>query len=76
MRWLKKVSARPAVDGARPSGWFRRAPSGRFVDADGDRVVTTRNYPAGVTSRTIRGDVYEGALRAAETTLRNTTRKK
>jgi hypothetical protein len=73
MAWLKgRSSGEPAAI----KGWVRRsAESGRFVDST-DKVVTRRDYPGQVTSRTIRNDVYEDALRAAETTLRNSAARK
>lgn len=57
----------------RAGGWFRRDASHAGV-ASGE-VVSVRDYPGEVTSRTIRNDIYQDALRAAETTLRNRARK-
>lgn len=58
-------------------GWVRRDSSnGRTIEQDGGGVVITRDYPGRVVGRSIRNDVYQEALRAAESTLRNAARKK
>jgi hypothetical protein len=70
MSWLKRASDRDI------KGLIRReGASGRFSEQPA-AVVTNRDYPGKVTSRTIRNDVYQDALRAAESTLRNAARKK
>jgi hypothetical protein len=76
MNW-RKGSFRRGDGGAAERGWIRRdGSSGRFAGPDSENVVTTRDYPGGVTSRTIRNDVFEEALRAAESTLRNGSKKR
>jgi hypothetical protein len=58
-------------------GWVRRDGSnGGTSEQDGAGVVITRDYPGRVVGRFIRNDVYQEALRAAESTLRNAARKK
>ena len=76
MAWLKRGEGNGrAGNGEGKSRVRRDSGTGRFM-ADADRVVTRRDFPGHVTSRTIRNDVYEDALRAAETTLRNASRKR
>jgi hypothetical protein len=73
MPWLRRDDKSPWIDSAEIRGWIRR---GDKPGGSSEAVVTTRDYPGMVTSRTIRNDVYQDALRAAESTLRNTARKK
>lgn len=50
---------------------IRDARSGRFVQVGGGRgVVETRELPGKIVVRTLRRDVYQDALKAAESTLR------
>jgi len=77
MSWLRRDEKRPWINSAEIKGWIRRAGKPGGSPGNGAAaVVTTRDYPGKVTSRTIRHDVYQDALRAAESTLRNTARKK
>ena len=77
MNWLRGWFRRGDAGAAGARSWVRReSSSGRFVGRDSAGVVTTRDYPGGVTSRTIRNDVFEEALRAAESTLRNGSKRK
>jgi hypothetical protein len=77
MSWLKRDTGGPWIDPERTKGWIRRDDgSSRSIRQGDTTVVTTRDYPGKVTSRTIRNDVYQDALRAAESSLRNSARKK
>lgn len=77
MSWLKRNSGRARAEMAEAKGWTRRdGKTSGYLGNGVASVVTTRDYPAKVTSRTIRNDVYQDALRAAEATLRNAARKK
>lgn len=77
MAWLKRDAHRSSANQDRTTGWFRRANHvGRSSVEPDTTIVTSRAHPGNVTSRTVRNDVYQDALRAAESTLRNTTRRK
>ncbi len=76
MSWLKR-DVRTGEAGSTALGWVRRDDRGlRSAARDSSGVITIRDYPGNVTSRTIRNDVYQDALRAAESTLRNASKKR
>jgi hypothetical protein len=77
MAWLRRHANRPRADSERTNGFVQRVdPAASLAHENDTTVVTTRDYPRKVTSRTMRNDVYRDALRAAESTLRNFARKK